>query len=725
MSSPITPYAAFRAWLEAAFSRRAALLLGGLVLAIYAGMAAEELAFDNAFILKQDSRLRVFSAESLVQIFQHDYWWGSMASNLYRPLTTVMFWFEYSFFGYGASPLGYQIANALFHWGNALLVCLLARQLRSGDVCAVLAGVLYAIHPVNTEAVANIVGRSDLLATSGMLGGLCLYFRALEQTEWKTRNRLMWLMGVCGFAGMMAKESAIVLPAIVAWHGILRLTEWREGAERRRLWISDAWRAAVALMPMAIFFVVTREYFSRFAGVTDHPFIDNPLVNEGFVVARVSALGVWGQQLAALVLPLNLSNDYSFNAIPAAVLPLGNATAVWGWATLALFAGAGWCAWRLRAAWPAGIFCLGAYMIAMLPTSNLIIQIGSIRADRFHYLPSGLLWIGVVAFSGSVLVPWLRNRRQEGLPQVVWVPVLGWALCLAVLGHFRCYDWRSNLSLWSSALVAQPNSAKVLAASGNARVLALQNDENEEAAVRGNLAAVAMFKNSDVPMYHWPMQSYSDLIASYLSIYDTAIARGEKEEIAHKWLDQALKVHGEAMEVEAAVKRRWVAKFGEEQTDTLPFLDILHRNYAVVLSRLGRVAEAEAALGKVIEILPLKANNYAVLAEIQSAAGKYESALGEFIFARVMDPENSGDLSKIEAVARKVSRNCIPLTSDGTGAMKLNLDDPLIQSATRAGLIRYKKLLLRSGLILDALRVDRVARYHYGISEPLAETPKV
>lgn len=719
MTSPVTPIAAFRAWLEAAFFRRAALLLGALVLAVYAGMAADELAFDNAFIIKQDSRLQVFSAESLLQIFQHDYWWGSMASNLYRPLTTVMFWFEYSFFGYGVSPLGYQIDNALFHWANAILVCLLALRLRVGRIGALVAGTFYAIHPVNTEAVANIVGRSDLLATTGMLSGLCLYFLALDQTNARMRNRYLWLMGACGFAGMMAKESAIVLPAMVAWHGMLRLAEWKKGGEQRRLWISDAWRAALALMPMAIFFVVTREYFSRFAGVTDHPFIDNPLVNEGFIVARVSALGVWGHQLAALVLPLNLSNDYSFNAIPVAVLPLGNGTAVWGWATLAVFVAAGWGMWRLRLRWPTGIFCMGAYMIAMMPTSNMIIQIGSIRADRFHYLPSGLLWVGVVGFSGTVVLSWLRSRKGGQFSQVVWVPVWGWAVCLATLAHVRCYDWRSNLALWSSALVAQPNSAKVLAAAGNARVLAQQNDENEAAAVRGNLAAVAMFKNSDVPKYHWPTQSYSDLIASYLSIYDTSIARGESAESAQKWLDQAIKVYDEAMEVEAAVKKRWLAKFGEEQTDTLPFLDILHRNYAVVLSRKGRVAEAEAALEKVLEVLPLKVNNYMVLAEIQSAGGHYEDALESFVLARVMEPGNDSDLSKIAAVAKKVSPACAPLIGDSSGVMKLNLDDPLIQRVTRAGLLRYRKLLLRSGLTLDVLRVDRVARYHYGISNPL------
>lgn len=719
MLLPDSPLCAFRAWLAAAYTRRSAMLLGLLILVVYAGMAADELAFDNSFIIKRDSRLQVFSMESLAMIFQHDYWWGSMASNLYRPLTTVMFWFEYSFLGYGTTPLGYQIANALFHWANAILLCLLARKLRVGATAALVAGAIYAIHPVCTEAVANIVGRSDLLAATSVLSGLWFYFRALDQNDGADRRRRLWIMGVCGFLGMMAKESAIVLPAIVAWHGLLRLGEWVDGGERRRRWVADAVVAASALMPMAIFFVVTRTYFSRFAGVTDFPFIDNPLVREGFIVSRLSALGVWGQQLGALVLPLNLSNDYSFNAIPVAVLPFGNSTAIWAWVTLAGFVVAGWVVWRRRVLWPAGIFCLGAYVIAMLPTSNLILQIGSVRADRFHYVASSFLWIGVVALIGGEWVKRAQSGRAEGALNVMWVPVVGWAVCMAILAHVRCYDWRSNLALWSSALAAQPNSAKVLAAAGNARVLAHQNDENEQAAVRGNIASIAVFQNSDVPRYHWPMQSYSDLMASYLSLYDSAVERGQKGPSADQWLEQAIRVYDEAMKVEAAVSKRWVEKFGDKQTDTLPFVDTLHRNHAVILSRQGRGEEAIAALAKVVQLLPLKPQNYMVLGDIENVRGNYDAALREYIFAKVIDPDAKVDLSLVSEVAKKIEPTCLPLRNDGAGEMKLNLDDPLIQRVTRVGLLRYRKLLVRSGLVLDALRVERLARYQYGISEPM------
>lgn len=719
MSSPESPLAALRSWLEVNFLRRSALVLGLVITAVYAGMAAEELAFDNAFILKDDTRLRVFSFESIQLIYQHDYWWGSMASNLYRPLSTFLFWLEYSFLGYGDAPLGYQVANVVIHWGNAVLLAVLARRLGLAAPAAFGAALVYALHPVGTEAVANIVGRSDLLATTGMLGGLWLYFDALDISDERARRRRLWLMGACGMVAMMAKESAIVLPAIVAWHGLLRLGEWSEGGEARRRWLADAGVAALALLPMALFFVITRWIFSSAAGVTDHPFIDNPLVNEGFLVSRLSAFGVWGLQLWALFLPLDLSNDYSFNAIPVAVLPFGNATALWGWATMLAFGAAGWAVWRARLRWPAGIFLLGAYVIGMLPTSNLIIRIGSIRADRFHYLPSGLLWALIF---GAVALGWAKWRQtpRAGLLRLALVPVLAWTLCLGLLAHFRCYDWRSNLALWSSALVAQPGSAKVLAASGNARVIANQNPETEEAALRGLLAAVQMFKTNDVPMHYWPMQTYSDLIASYLSLYDSALARGESGPEVEGFLDQAFKVHEEAMVVEAVVQKRWLDIFGDEQTETAPFLDTLHRNYAVILSRRGRDEEAKKALMKVLDLLPLKAQNYTVMADINNAGGFYAEALSDYIFVRIMEPGTTGDLSKIANAAKKVDPDSKPLIDDGAGSLKLNLNDPLIERETRRSLLRYQRVLLKSGLTLDALRVERVAKYFYGIREPMS-----
>ena len=690
-------------------------VLGLVVLAVYAGMAADEMAFDNGFILTEDARLGIFSIESIQSILKYDYWSATMASNLYRPLTTLSFWFENSFLGYGDTPLGYQVTNALLHWGNAMLVFVLGRRLGVGPLLTLAAALLYALHPVCVEAVANIVGRSDLIATMAVLGGLVAYLSALDLPAGR-RGRRIALAGLIGFVGMTAKESAIVLPALIAWHGLLRLGEWHAGGEARRRWYADAWMAAVAMVPIACFFVVTRWVFSSQAGVTDHPFIDNPLMVENFLVSRLSALGVWGMQIWSLLLPLDLSNDYSFNAIPAATWPLGNATALWGWGTLWLFAGFTLWMWRLRRLWPAGLFLWGAYVIAMLPTSNLIIKIGSIRADRFHYMSGAFGWLCLLGLAG-----WIVSRTKPAVVGSVlryaWVPLGAWAVCLAALAHVRCYDWRSNLELWTSAAVTQPDSAKVMAAAGNARVVAKPSTENERAALQMHLRALQVFKDKGVPMYHWPMQTYSDLLAAYLSIYISETARGNRGPEVDMLLDQGLAVYDEFLRVEALVMGRWLAKYEGRDTSTTPFLDTLHRNHAMILSRKGRHEEAKAVMARVMNILPLKSQNHAVMAEIYYGAGEYRKALMEYIILRVMEPETIGDLNKIAEVARKVDPKSSPLLPDGNGQMKLNLNDALIKQETRNALIYYRKTLLRAGQSLEAFRVERLARYYYGIDD--------
>nr|MCU0792264.1 hypothetical protein [Opitutaceae bacterium] len=381
-----------RRWFAERPLRGFTLLFGVLAVLAYSAMPAEELTFDNSFIIGDDTRLRAFSVDSIIQIVNRDYWWPSLSSSLYRPLTTFSFWFEYSFLGYGTSPLGYQLGNLLLHGFNAILVFHLGRRLGLRQTAAALVTGIFLLHPIATEVVANIVGRSDLFATAAVLGGLIFYFDALERTDRRGRFLGLAAAGLCGLAGVMAKESAIMLPALIGWHGLLRMRELRQGAVEARTWLYDAIGAAITFLPCVVFVLVTRSIFSDAPGVNDHPFMDNPLMPEGFLVTRVTALGVWGMQIGQLFMPLSLSSDYSFNAIPVANLEEFNRTAWWGVGTgavfLALLAFISSAGRRIEGL----AFAAGAYVIAMLPTSNMIIKIGSIRADRFHYLPSVFFW---------------------------------------------------------------------------------------------------------------------------------------------------------------------------------------------------------------------------------------------------------------------------------------------------------------------------------------------
>src|ERR1035438_1178325 len=162
------------------FSRPSRHLLAVLLLCVAALLAFSNsfgagFVFDSKPILLQDPRIRQATAANIAQIFQHTYWWPSGEAGLYRPLTTLSYLWNYAILGNREDPAGYHWINFLLHAGNILLVYALAtRLIRRFWPVVFLAG-LWAVHPLLTESVTNLVGRADLLAAMAVLGGLWIY----------------------------------------------------------------------------------------------------------------------------------------------------------------------------------------------------------------------------------------------------------------------------------------------------------------------------------------------------------------------------------------------------------------------------------------------------------------------------------------------------------------------------------------------------------------------
>ena len=145
--------------------------LGVLILIFYWNSFTAGLLFDSDSIIKMDPRLRGLNWINLQNILTRNYWWPNDEGTLYRPLTTLTYLFNYSILENGENVAGYHAVNFLLHWANAWLVVLITRRLTGRiDLAALTAG-LFAVHPVNTEAVTNVVGRADLLATLGKRRG--------------------------------------------------------------------------------------------------------------------------------------------------------------------------------------------------------------------------------------------------------------------------------------------------------------------------------------------------------------------------------------------------------------------------------------------------------------------------------------------------------------------------------------------------------------------------
>src|SRR6185369_9364658 len=135
----------------------AAVALAVLTLLAFSNSFSAGFPLDNKGLILQDARVHEATSHNIDLILQHSYWWPRGNSGLYRPVTTLSYLFNYAILGSGDRPAGYHWVNFLLHLVNVLLLFRLASKL-IGDFwpAASLAG-LWAVHPVLTESVTNIV----------------------------------------------------------------------------------------------------------------------------------------------------------------------------------------------------------------------------------------------------------------------------------------------------------------------------------------------------------------------------------------------------------------------------------------------------------------------------------------------------------------------------------------------------------------------------------------
>lgn len=359
---------------------------------------------------------------------------------------------------WGREPIGFHLTNLVLHAVNALLVCLVVDRLLAqpaaptgivgstpADPWRMLlaggAGMLFAVHPLMVEAVAEPSFREDLLATLFTLTAIRL---AGSLPAASPGDRPAWARaGAVVVAALLAvgsKESGIAAPALVALWWWLFERRWRGD------WIlAIGGSSAVAGAFLAARFLLApeSEIFSsppaRLAG---------SLVETLSIQTRILAL--YGR---LTLLPWPLSAEYgpwSLRSLPLALAgPLVAA---------ALAAGSFW-GWRDRRA----AFGVALVVVSLLPVCN-IIPIYKPLADRYMYLPMA----GVAALAATA-AEWALGRQTTTNRRWALGAALALLAILAAGSVWRQQVWRSSLALWESTARLNPQSA--LAALGLAEAL--------------------------------------------------------------------------------------------------------------------------------------------------------------------------------------------------------------------------------------------------------------
>ncbi len=329
-------------------------------------------------------------------------WWQVWKPLETRPLTNFTFWLNHQ--AGGRNPAGYHVLNLLLHLASVLLLWNVLQRMIPRRA-AFLATTLFALHPIQTEAIVYIFARGILLAT---------VFCLLSLRSWIVGSH--W-RAVGWFAlALLAKEECVAFPVFLL---LLHFSISRNVSEYRPI------AAMFALSLIAGVRVLFATAVEAGAGAGFQAGI-SPLdyfASQGMVILRYIRL---------LVFPWGFTVDPDIR-VPGAF----GAAVAW----LVILASA-FAASRRFARAREGFWWLGG-LVLLLPSSS-IFPAADLAADRRMYLP-----LCAFAAAAALLV---RNVRSRFL-----IPV---GILLAVLSFGRTRVWRTEESLWREAVVVSPEKIR-------------------------------------------------------------------------------------------------------------------------------------------------------------------------------------------------------------------------------------------------------------------------
>ena len=405
-------------------------------------------AFDDVAIAAENPRIR--SIEGIRRIFITDWWDGAMSrTSVYRPLAMVTFSADYAAARVGEtgppparlpdrSAFPFHLQNLLWHAAASVALFVLVIELFASPALAFVTAALFAVHPVHTEAVYGIVGRSELIAAFFVFACLLVAWRVFRDDAAGFSRPA--LAGFLLLLALLSKEHAIVVPAVpLIW-----------------LFLGSPTRSFRVLMTSLIagalaFLAIRAAVLGSVTGIGEAP---ASLTDPNNVIATAEGAARWltpvrvfGEVSRLLVFPKTLSVDYSSKQIPV-VTSADLATVLCLLALIGLAASA----ILLRRRAPAASFGILFFFLTWALASNFVVPIGTILGERLLYLPSA----GICLAIASGLVAAGRRLR---------VPVAALTAVLVLLGAGRTFargaDWKDNLALFASAAEACPRSCKV------------------------------------------------------------------------------------------------------------------------------------------------------------------------------------------------------------------------------------------------------------------------
>lgn len=463
---------------------------------------------------------------------------------LYVPLTLLTYQMEYALFG--PNPVAFHATSLLLHIMNTLLVFAVLRRLLGGAWGAFVLSLLFAVHPLHTEAIAWASGQKDLLAATFFLGSLSTYL------TFKATGKQYALSVVLFALGLLAKVSVAPLPFVLV------LVDWLRGERIDRANL----RQKLPYFTLAAIFLVVA-FFGKQVQVRD---LWAPLLLSFIAIPFY---------LGKLLVPLNLSIFYPFTGDVTFLHPriFGGLLLV-----LAVTIAAVLVLRRSRVpafAWFSFLLLLAPSFLNVLKGSEVGINDLYFASDRYAYLPSIVLLVAV----GSPLS--LRAGR--------WLLLL--VLPLVFLTARQSLVWRESETLFRHAVAAQGNSH--VAMSNLAGLLARSRRLDEAAELYDQSLAI---RRTPMTLFNLAqVRAAQGMKAEAVELYEELLALRPDHAHGHAKLGSLELQRGNIDQAFILLERA-------RELD--PGIPSVHYNLGLMYEHLGRTDDARRSFERVLELDP-------------------------------------------------------------------------------------------------------------------------
>ena len=427
-------------------SKSAFLLLLASIVLVYSNTFHAEWHFDDRHSIVENSKVQIseFTLKSLSQAIEHP-----DQQRIWRPLAYLSF--SMNWYVGQDEVFGFHVINILIHCVTSFILfqvlsCLfqspVLKQRYSDEwyTISLLAAILWAVNPIQTQAVTYIVQRMTLLAALFYISGIFFYLRARSSEQMPYRFLYFILCAVAWLLALASKENAILLPLGLVLVEIVffqRISEYRVRKRYPILFLA----VSIIICIIGCVIYLNAQPLSLFAGYNDRFFTPwERVITQPRVVLFYLTQIFYPH-------PARLSIEHDFVISTSLIQPWTTLPAII--VVFALVVGA-----LMRAErWP--LLCFSILFFFLNHSIEASFVPLEIVFEHRNYLPSMFIFAPVAAG-----ITWLMKSSMKKRPGLYWV-LSGLSICLIIGFGVGTYQrnrvWRTESSLWADAYHKAPS----------------------------------------------------------------------------------------------------------------------------------------------------------------------------------------------------------------------------------------------------------------------------